>query len=104
MKRHSIMRWGTALAASMMLFACGGPKRPDWIMKSSGAFKKGDRVLYGVGVAESIRSEALRRSTADNRARLEISQQLSTLSTSLMRDYMSAASVPADAKIGRAHV
>jgi len=69
-----------------------GPTRPDWVMKGSGAFGKDKKALYGVGIAENIKSEALRRTTADNRAIAEISKQLSTMSTSLMRDYMSSAS------------
>lgn len=66
-------------------------KRPDWILKGAGAFPKDKKALYGVGIAENIKSEALRRTTADNRAIAEISKQLSTMSTSLMRDYMSSA-------------
>ena len=69
-----------------------GPAKPDWIMKGSGAFGKDKKALYGVGIAENIKSEALRRTTADNRAIAEISKQLSTMSTSLMRDYMSSTS------------
>jgi hypothetical protein len=75
----------------ILLIGCAGtPKKPDWATKGSGAFKKDKRVLYGVGIAEGIKSEALRRTTADNRAIAEISKQLSTMSTSLMRDYMSS--------------
>lgn len=85
------------VAASLALSACG-PKRPDWIMKGSGAFKKEQKMFYGVGVAEGIQSEALRRTTADNRAIAEISKQLSTVSSSLMRDYMANTSVPAEQK------
>jgi phage host-nuclease inhibitor protein Gam len=79
------------------LAGCGA-SRPDWVMKGSGAFKKDTKVFYGVGIAEGIQSEALRRATADNRAIAEISKQLSTVSTSLMRDYMSSTSVPAEEK------
>jgi hypothetical protein len=94
--KNSKFVWGL-VATSLALFACG-PKRPDWIMKGSGAFKKEQKVFYGVGVAEGIQSEALRRTTADNRAIAEISKQLSTISTGLMRDYMASTSVPADQK------
>lgn len=88
-----------AMAGILALLAgCGGPKKPDWVMKGSGAFKDNGKVFYGVGIAEGIQSEALRRTTADNRAINEISKQLSTLSTSLMRDYMSSAAVPAEDK------
>lgn len=80
------------VTAVIVLAGCAsGPKKPDWIMKGSGAFPKEKKILYGVGIAEGIKSEALRRTTADNRAIAEISKQLSTMSTSLMRDYMSSA-------------
>src|SRR5262245_25567097 len=90
----TLTRAGAVLAAAVMLAACGGPKKPDWVMQGSGAFKKNQKVFYGVGLAEGIQSEALRRTTADNRAINEISKQLSTISTSLMRDYMSSTSDP----------
>lgn len=86
----------TALALAV-LAGCGGGK-PDWVRKGSGAFKKDEKVFYGVGVAENIQGEALRRTTADNRAIAEISKQLSTVSTSLMRDYMASTAVPAEQK------
>ena len=80
------------LLAVVFLAGCSGmQKKPDWIMKGAGAFPKDKKVLYGVGIAEGINSEALRRTTADNRAIAEVSKQLSVMSTSLMRDYMSSA-------------
>ena len=91
------LTWAGVAVAGLALFACG-PTRPDWIMKGSGAFKKDSKVFYGVGIAEGIHSESLRRQTADNRAIAEISKQLSVVSTNLMRDYMSNTSVPADQK------
>lgn len=84
-------------AALALMIGCGA-KKPDWVMKGSGMFKKDQKVFYGVGIAEGIQSEALRRTTADNRAIAEISKQLSTLSTSMMRDYMASTSVPAEHK------
>lgn len=76
-----------------LLVGCAtAPKKPEWILKGSGAFKDDKKALYGVGIAEQITSEALRRTTADNRAISEISKQLSVMSTSLMRDYQSSAS------------
>jgi len=89
----NMKRWiGAALAAGMLAACGGGPKQPDWIMKGSGAFKADRKVFYGVGISEGIQSEALRRTASDNRAISEISKQLSTISTSLMRDYMAHAS------------
>lgn len=87
-------------AAGLLLWGCAstGPKKPDWIMKGSGAFKDNKKVMRGVGIAENIKSEALRRTTADNRAIAEVSKQLSVVSTSLMRDYMSSASATEEEK------
>ncbi|MFH1367515.1 MAG: LPP20 family lipoprotein [Elusimicrobiota bacterium] len=82
------------LAVLFVLSGCASaPKKPDWIMKGSGAFKSDKKVLHGVGIAENITSEALRRQTADNRAIAEVSKQLSVMSTSMMRDYMASTSV-----------
>lgn len=80
-----------AVMAAFLMGCASGPQRPDWVMKGAGAFPKDKKVMYGVGIAETIKSEALRRTTADNRAIAEVSKQLSVMSTSLMRDYMSSA-------------
>ena len=80
-----------AVCFAFMVGCASGPKKPDWVLKGSGAFPKDKKVLYGVGIAEGIKSEALRRTTSDNRAIADISKQLQTMSTSLMRDYMSSA-------------
>jgi len=67
----------------------GGPvvEYPEWVNKGSGAFGGERRVFYGVGSASGIRNHSLARSTADNRARAEISKVFSTYSASLMKDY-----------------
>jgi uncharacterized protein YicC (UPF0701 family) len=80
-----------AVAGVFLAGCASGPQKPDWVMKGSGAFSKDKKVLYGVGIAEGITSIALSRTTADNRAIADISKQLSTMSSSLMRDYMSSA-------------
>jgi hypothetical protein len=98
MTSKTLFRQGVLAVTGLALFACGGPKRPDWIMKGAGAFKDKTKTFYGVGIAEGIQSEALRRTTADNRAIAEISKQLTVMSTSLMRDYMASTSIPAEAK------
>ncbi len=98
MSKNSLIRNSVLAVAGLALFACGGPKRPDWIMKGAGAFKDKTKTFYGVGVAEGIQSEALRRTTADNRAIADISKQLSVMSTSLMRDYLSNTSIPSEKK------
>jgi hypothetical protein len=78
------------LAGVLALAACGGPSQeqresnqvqhatgPEWVTRGSGAFtsEKG-RVFYGVGIASGIRNAAMRRATADARARTEIATQL----------------------------
>lgn len=84
---------GVAIGLAAVIAGCASaPKKPDWITKGPAAFKSDKKSLYGVGLAENIKSEALRRTTADNRAVAEISKQLSVMSTSLMRDYMASAS------------
>lgn len=92
--------YGVSLVLAVFVLAScfGGSAKPDWVKKGAGAFGKEKKVLYGVGIAEGIRSEALRRTTADNRAIAEISKQLSTMSTSLMRDYMSSTNATEEEK------
>ncbi|HEY2031799.1 MAG TPA: hypothetical protein VGH20_21555 [Myxococcales bacterium] len=79
------------VAAVLALAACGGGASqqptessqvqhatgPEWVTRGSGAFKseKG-RSFYGVGIASGIRNAAMRRATADARARSEIGTQL----------------------------
>jgi hypothetical protein len=60
---------------------------PSWVNKGSGAFTEGSPIFYGVGAASGIRNHALARSTADNRARAEISKLFEVYSASLMKDY-----------------
>lgn len=83
----------------LILAGCAGMERkPDWVRKGAGAFPKENKVMYGVGISEGITSEALRRTTADNRAIAEVSKQVSVMSTSLMRDYMSSANTAENIK------
>lgn len=67
----------------------GGPivEYPEWVNKGSGAFGGEKKVFYGVGSASGIRNHSLLRSTADNRARSEISKVFEVYSASLMKDY-----------------
>jgi hypothetical protein len=89
-----------ALVFAFVMGCASGPRQPDWILKGAGAFPKDKKVLYGIGLAEQINSEALRRTTSDNRAIAEISKQLSVMSTSLMRDYMASAGATEQDKAG----
>ncbi|MBI2059140.1 MAG: LPP20 family lipoprotein [Nitrospirae bacterium] len=90
-----------ALALLLMAVpACGGKNTlsgdsgaPAWVNKGSGAFKDaGKKVFYGVGVVQGIKNPGMQKSTAENRARAEISKQMETYSASLMKDYMAATS------------
>jgi hypothetical protein len=97
MKRLALM-----IALAFPAAACGGQKTesgklsandktaveyPEWVNKGSGAFGGEKKVFYGVGSASGIRNSSLARSTADNRARAEISKVFEVYSASLMKDY-----------------
>lgn len=66
---------------------------PEWVRKGSGAFggERG-RVFYGVASASEIRSHALRRAAADNRARNEVAKEFQMYTASLMKDYTASTS------------
>jgi len=103
MKKMSLL---SAAVLALFLAACSTcPSKPDWIMKGSAAFPKDKKTIYGVGMAKEITSESLRRTTSDNRAIAEVSKQVSVMSTSMMRDYMSSASAAeADKSRGEQYV
>jgi hypothetical protein len=70
---------------------------PDWVNKGSGAFDtpKG-KVFYGVGVAQGIKNIALLRSTADDRARVEIVKTIKIHIARLKKDYQASTTGGAD--------
>ena len=92
-----------SMAVLAFAMACGGGNKPemsnqvlhangpDWVNRGSGAFG-GDKgkVFYGVGIASGIRNYAMRRSTADSRARAEIAKILDTYVSVLNKDYMAS--------------
>ena len=94
----------STLALSLALVACGGSKSqsapadtqagvqfPDWVNKGSGAFTgDGKKAFYGVGMAGGIKNQSLAMTTADDRARAEVSKVFSVYSASLMKDYMAS--------------
>jgi len=84
--------FSVAVIAALLAGCSSCPTKPDWINKGGAAFPKDKKMIYGVGMAKDIKSESLRRTTSDDRAIAEASRQISVMSTSLMRDYMSSAS------------
>jgi len=97
MKKVVVALLGSLAMSSLV--ACGhkegdapanfkGIDYPEWVMKGSGAFGgDGKRVFYGVGSVSGIKNQSLARTTADNRARAEISKIFEVYSASLMKDY-----------------
>ena len=96
------LAFSMAILALPMAMACGDKQKteegrlsaqgpvveyPEWVNKGSGAFGGEKKVFYGVGSASGIKNPSLARSTADNRARAEISKIFSTYSASLMKDF-----------------
>jgi len=93
---------GMAVVAAAVV-ACGSEKKPemsnqvlhanapDWVNRGSGAFggEKG-KIFYGVGIASHIPNAALRRATADARARSEITKTLNTYVAVLNKDYQAS--------------
>jgi hypothetical protein len=89
---------------ALSAFACGpkpepanaatpvaGTEYPEWVMKGSGAGLAGEaRVFFGVGSASGIKNMGLAQTTADNRARAELSKVFEVYSASLMKDYMAS--------------
>ncbi len=64
-----LLKWFIVLLASVLVYGCAtAPRKPDWVMKGAGAFRGEGKSLFGVGAADGITSETLRRTTADNRA------------------------------------
>jgi hypothetical protein len=66
-------------------------KAPEWVNKSSGAFKDGGQsVFYGVGIAQGIRNRALSVSAADDRARAEIAKIMNQYVSVMGKDYQNS--------------
>lgn len=64
---------------------------PDWVVKGSGAFGgESGKVFYGVGSAFGMKNFSMLRSSADNRARNEVSKVFQVYTASLMKDYMAS--------------
>lgn len=81
----------TIVSVAALFVGCGSKaaKKPDWIMKGSGAFPgdKGTRI-YGVGVGNPSPNIALQRTVADDRSRQQLAAILNTTVKRLIRDFM----------------
>jgi len=69
----------------------GDYQPPDWVNKGSGAFKDAndDKVFYGVGLADGMNNLSLQRTTADDRAIVNIATQIKSVVKRLKKDYES---------------
>ncbi len=67
-------------------------EHPDWVTRGSGAFggDSNKKIFYGVSSSTGVRNPTLARTTADNRARDEISKIFEVYSASLMKDYQAS--------------
>ena len=62
---------------------------PEWVIKSSGAFKDSNgKAFYGVGSASGIKNYSLQRTAADDRARNDLAKVFEFYTKSLTKDYM----------------
>lgn len=95
-KLTSMSHTRVVILSGLLIFSltgCAGKtfkssSEPDWVQRGSGAFlDKDQKSFYGVGAVFGVRNKPLARSSADNRARAEISKMFETYSASLMRDY-----------------
>jgi hypothetical protein len=68
----------------------GDYQPPEWVNKGSGAFKDaGEKVFYGVGLADGMKNLSLQRTTADDRAIANVATQISSVVKRLKKDYES---------------
>ena len=69
----------------------GDYQPPDWVNKGSGAFKDAndEKVFYGVGLADGMNNLSLQRTTADDRAIVNIATQIKSVVKRLKKDYES---------------
>lgn len=67
-----------------------GPRpKPNWVVRGGGAFKdQSSTIFYGMGIANPMPNVALQRTTAEQRARVEIAATLQTSMRSMVKDFM----------------
>lgn len=67
------------------------PAGPEWTRRGNGAFHEaGNNVFYGVGIVAGVSNKALAISTADDRARVEVSKIIRTYVANLNKDYQAS--------------
>ncbi len=75
---------------------------PDWVNEGTQAIDDNDgKLLHGVGMAPNMNDTSLQKSTADNRARAEISQILKTFIDSTLHDYTASVGETAEMNVER---
>ncbi len=90
------------LAALSLLVGCASSRTvvesdlgikdaPAWVNEGKQALHDGgDRLFHGIGSAPAMNDGSLQRATADNRARAELAQIVSTYMEALVEDYSTA--------------
>lgn len=76
---------------------------PDWVKTNgrsyAGTGDKDDKAMYAVGVANGTNNTSLLRTTAENRARLNIAKVFETYLTSMAEDYAASTTVGDSSKV-----
>lgn len=100
-KPGNLLTFITVMFVAMSLAACSGKTRvksdlhikgaPDWVNEGTNILKnRKGRLFHGVGSAPPMGDMSLQTSTADNRARAELSRILSSYMEVVSNDYASA--------------
>ena len=85
----TILFFGCTSTPEKTRVTVGDYQPPEWVNKGSGAFEdgSGEKVFYGVGIASDIRSTALRRSAADDRALANLATQIEATVKRMAKDF-----------------
>ena len=85
----TILFFGCTSTPEKTRVTVGDYQPPEWVNKGSGAFEdgSGEKVFYGVGSADGIRSISLRRSAADDRALANLATQIEATVKRMAKDF-----------------
>ena len=85
----TILFFGCTSTPEKTRVTVGDYQPPEWVNKGSGAFEdgSGEKVFYGVGSADGIRSISLRRSAADDRALANLATQIKSNVKRMAKDF-----------------